>query len=86
MGFWKAKCSATWVGADDFFFCQWEAENPEDVLSTIAAQGFDEFIFTAMYQIDMHIDANNLTGKIPYRSVLYLDSDWQDPLIILRVV
>ena len=73
--FEKAKCSATWVGADDFFFCQWEAENPEDVLSTIAAQGFDEFIFTAMYQIDMHIDANNLTGKIPYRSVLYLDSD-----------
>ena len=71
----KAQCIATWVGTDDFFFCQWEAENPEDVLSTIAAQGFDEFIFTAMYRIDMHIDANNLTGKIPYRSVLYLDSD-----------
>ena len=72
--FEKAKCSATWVGADDFFFCQWEAEYQEDVLNTLTAQGFDDFIFTAMYQIDMHIDAGNLTGKIPYKSVLYLDS------------
>jgi|TARA_B100001540_G_scaffold243668_1_gene218658 hypothetical protein len=28
--------------------------------------GADDYIFTALYQIDMHIDVNHLTGKNPY--------------------
>ena len=69
----KAQCTATWVGADDFFFCQWEAENSQDIVNALSEQGFDEFIFTATYEIDLHIDIRHLTGEIPYKAVHYLD-------------
>tara|TARA_E500000331_G_scaffold117763_1_gene114927 strand:+ start:5050 stop:5172 length:123 start_codon:yes stop_codon:yes gene_type:complete len=36
--------------------------------------GADDYIFTALYEIDMHIDTDNLTGKNPYGSIEYLDS------------
>ncbi len=70
----KCQCTATWVGADDFFFCQWEAETPDDVLNTLTELGLDDYIFTALYQIDMHIDITNLTGKNPYKGISYLDT------------
>ena len=36
--------------------------------------GADDYIFTALYEIDMHIDTDNLTGKNPYGGIEYLDS------------
>ena len=69
----KARCTATWVGSDDFFFFQWEADKSEDIVSALSEQGFDEFIFTATYEIDLHIDVNNLTGEVPYKAIHYLD-------------
>ena len=72
----KCQCTATWVGPDDFFFCEWEAENPQDVLDVLTKKGLDEKIFKAMYPIDMHIDVNNLTGKIPYKPIHSLDPEF----------
>ena len=37
----------------------------------------DEYIFTALYPIDMHIDIRNLTGKIPYEPIFYLDDEYK---------
>lgn len=42
-------------------------------MSALSEQGFDEFIFTATYEIDLHIDVNNLTGEVPYKAIHYLD-------------
>ena len=33
--FEKCQCTGTWVGDDDFFFCQWESESEEDVLKAL---------------------------------------------------
>ena len=33
----------------------------------------DNFVFTALYLIDMHIDINNPTEKTPYGPIFYLD-------------
>ena len=65
----NCQCTATWVGNDDFFFCQWEAQNAQDVLDVLTEKGMDEYIFTAMYEIDMHIDVDKLTGDIPYKPI-----------------
>mgnify|MGYP001176539322 FL=1 len=70
----KCQCTAVWVGSDDFFFCQWESETEEDIHKALAEMGADDYIFTALYEIDMHIDTDNLTGKNPYGSIEYLDS------------
>ena len=59
-----------------FFFCQWESESEEDVLKALTSKGMDEYIFTALYPIDMHIDIKNLTGKIPYEPIFYLDDEY----------
>ena len=75
--FEKCQCTATWVGSDDFFFCQWEAENPQDVLDALTAKGMDDYIFTALYEIDMHINAEKLTGDIPYKPIYYLDPEYK---------
>ena len=76
VGYSDTACTATWVGPDDFFFCEWEAENPQDVLDVLTKKGLDEYIFTAMYPIDMHIDVNNFTDKIPYKPIHYLDPEF----------
>ena len=39
-------------------------------------RSLDEFIFTALYPIDMHIDIRNLTGKVPYGPIFYLDDEY----------
>ncbi len=36
----------------------------------------DEYIFTALYPIDMHIDIKKLTGEIPYEPIFYLDDEY----------
>ena len=72
--FEKCQCKATWVGTDDFFFCQWEAETPEDILTTLTERGFDDYIFTAMYPILMHIDTNQVTGRNPYKDFIGWDT------------
>ena len=74
--FEKCQCTGTWVGDDDFFFCQWESESEEDVLKALTSKGMDEYIFTALYPIDMHIDISNLTGKVPYGPIFYLDDEY----------
>ena len=74
--FEKCQCTGTWVGDDDFFFCQWESESEEDVLKALTSKGMDEYIFTALYPIDMHIDIRNLTGKVPYGPIFYLDDEY----------
>ena len=72
--FEKCQCKATWVGTDDFFFCQWEAETSEDILTTLTERGFDEYIFTALYPILMHIDTNQVTGRNPYKDFIGWDT------------
>ena len=74
--FEKCQCTGTWVGDDDFFFCQWESENEEDVLKALTSKGMDKYIFTALYPIDMQIDIRNLTGKVPYGPIFYLDDEY----------
>ena len=59
------------------FFCQWEAEDAQDVLDALTAKGMDDYIFTALYEIDMHINAEKLTGDIPYKPIYYLDPEYQ---------
>ena len=51
-----------------------EGETEEDIHSTLTEMGADDYIFTALYQIDMHIDVTNLTGKNPYGGIAYLDT------------
>ena len=53
-----------------------ESESEEDVLKALTSKGLDEFIFTALYQIDMQIDIRNLTGKVPYEPIFYLDDEY----------
>ncbi len=36
--FEKCQCTGTWVGDDDFFFCQWESESEEDVLKALTSK------------------------------------------------
>ena len=72
--FEKCQCKATWVGTDDFFFCQWEAETSEDILTTLTERGFVEYIFTALYPILMHIDTNQVTGRNPYKDFIGWDT------------
>ena len=50
------------------------AETEEEIHNTLAEMGADDYIFTALYEIDMHIDTSNLTGKNPYGGIEYLDS------------
>ena len=37
----------------------------------------DDYIFTALYEIDMHINAEKLTGDIPYKPIYYLDPEYK---------
>ena len=50
------------------------AETEEEIHNTLAEMGADDYIFTALYEIDMHIDTSNLTGKNPYGGIEYFDS------------
>ena len=63
--FEKCSCIATWVGTDDFYFCLWEAENEEDIVSTLSEKDFYNIVFTYFYPILMEIDRHRLTGKVP---------------------
>ena len=47
----KAQCLETWVGTDDFFFCHWETEIEEDIMTTLAEYGMDENLITVTYPI-----------------------------------
>ncbi|MBT4568520.1 MAG: hypothetical protein HOM03_05320 [Marinovum sp.] len=63
----KAQCIATWVGTDDFFFCHWEAETEEDIMTTLSENGMDENLITVAYPIFMHINKNDCSGLDPYK-------------------
>ena len=57
----KCRCVATWAGDDDFFFCHWLSETDEDIHNALRDTGLDNFVFTACYESQMHIDANFLS-------------------------
>ena len=63
----KAQCIATWVGTDDFFFCHWESETEEDILTTLTEKGMDKYLINAVYPILMHINKNECTGRNPHK-------------------
>ena len=46
------------------------------MLKALTSKGMDEYIFTALYPINMHIDIKKLTGKIPYEPIFYLDDEY----------
>ena len=73
--FARCRCLNNWVGDDDFFFCEWEAEDGQAILDALEEAGDAEFIFTAVYEIDLHLDVDNLTGKKKIWSALaHLDT------------
>ena len=72
--FEKCRCTQHWVGDDDFFFCEWEAEKGQDILDALDSAGDGEYIFTAVYEIKSHIDASNLTGRNPWKPLSHLDT------------
>mgnify|MGYP003960989869 FL=1 len=63
----QAQCIATWEGTDDFFFCHWEAETEEDIMTTLTENGIDENLITVAYPIIMHINKNECSGRDPYQ-------------------
>ena len=62
--FEKARCRQYWIGNDDFFFCNWEAESESDIHDALEHRGMSAFCQTACYQIHDHVDANQLTGAL----------------------
>ena len=55
------------MGIDDFFFCHWEAETEEDIMTTLTENGMDENFITVAYPIIMHIKKNECPGRDPYQ-------------------
>lgn len=55
------------MGIDDFFFCHWEAETEEDIMTTLTENGMDENLITVAYPIIMHINKNECSGRNPYQ-------------------
>ena len=45
------------------FFCEWKAEDGEAIPDSLEEAGNAELIFTAVYEIDLHLDVVNLTGN-----------------------
>ena len=52
---------------DDFFYCHWESETEEDILTTLTEKGMDEYLINAVYPILMHINKNECTGRNPHK-------------------
>ena len=48
------------------FYCEWEGEDGQAVIDALEEAGDAEFIFIAVYEIDLHFDVDNLTGKKRY--------------------
>ena len=65
--FEKCQCVATWVGDDDFFFCHWLSESDQDVHEALTSMGLDEYVFTACYEANMHLDINQLPDNSPIK-------------------
>ena len=75
--FEKCKAIATWTGADDFFFCLWEAENENAVITSLTEYGMDDYIFTALYPIYMEIDTRRIINdRKPFKDLV----GWRDKL------
>ena len=45
------------------FFCEWEAEDGEAIPDSLEEAGNAKLLFTAVYEIDLHLDIDNLTDK-----------------------
>ena len=50
-----------------FFVCDCEAEDGQAILVALYEAGDSEFIFSAVYEIDLHLEVDNLIGKKRYR-------------------
>ena len=48
-------------GKGDFFFCHWLSETDENIHNALRDTGLDNFVFTACYESQMHIDSNFLS-------------------------
>ena len=59
----KCRALATWLGNDDVFFCHWLAEIEEDIQAVLRENGKDQLVFTACYEISIHIDDRCLTDE-----------------------
>ena len=64
--FARCRCLNNWTGNDDLFFCEWEAEDGQSILDAPEKAGDAKFIFTAIYEIDLHSEVDNLTDKKMY--------------------
>ena len=61
--FARCRCLNNWTGNDDLFFCEWEAEDGQSILDAPEKAGDAKFIFTTVYEIDLHSEVDNLTDK-----------------------
>ena len=55
------------------FLLAGEAEDSQDVLGVLTAQGMDEYIFEALYARDIHIDVDKFREDVPYKRIHYLN-------------
>ena len=58
------------------FFCLWEAENENDVITSLTEYGMDDYIFTALYPIYMEIDTRRINDRKPFKDL----DGWRDKL------
>ena len=56
------------LGKGDFFFCHWLAESEEDIHAVLRENGRDQLVFTACYEISIHIDDRCLTDERAFPS------------------
>lgn len=66
----KCRAIATWTGADDFFFCLWEAKNQDDILGSLTEYGMDDYVFTACYPIYTEIDTRRMQNRMPFKDLV----------------
>ena len=59
----KARCTATWVGSDDFFFCHWIAENEQDIHDSLEKVGAAQYLHTVCYEAIRFNSFFNQTGE-----------------------
>ena len=61
--FEKCQCTGTWVGDDDFFFCQWESESAEDIHEVLEEVGMAGNMITMPQEMHRFVTTYNITDK-----------------------
>ena len=60
--FETCKWVSAWLGNDDFFFCNSEAEEEQDIHDALEIYGLDQLCITACYRIHSLVYTNSLKG------------------------